>query len=158
MILADRIPNAPGVYQLFIHLPQAVTVQIGKLGIFTFPAGQYVYTGSAMRGLQARISRHLRSVKRRHWHIDHLLAHAQVTHIRYQMTTEQLECVWNSEALSLPNARVVTLGFGSSDCRCPSHLVYVGTGLLPQNFHDDAKAGLAATGENLHPKKVGQEA
>lgn len=37
-----------GVYSLLIELETETLIQIGKLGKITFPAGFYVYTGSAM--------------------------------------------------------------------------------------------------------------
>jgi Uri superfamily endonuclease len=70
-----------GVYQLLIRLDTDETIPVGKLGTFAFPAGFYVYTGSAMGGLDARIARHLSRIKRFHWHIDYLLERTSV--IRY---------------------------------------------------------------------------
>ena len=54
--LADgRYPT----YQLLIRLPAAAAVEVGKLGRFHFAAGCYCYTGSARRGMAARLARHL---------------------------------------------------------------------------------------------------
>jgi Uri superfamily endonuclease len=61
-------------YQLVIEVPSAVRVQIGRLGEFEFPAGTYVYTGSARRNLEARLARPKRAEKQLRWHIDYLLA------------------------------------------------------------------------------------
>lgn len=107
------------------YLSKEVVLRVGALGIFCFPAGRYVYTGSALRGLRARVRRHLSREKRLRWHIDYLLPHAQVEEIRLFPTRERIECDWNRQLLALPNARVVARGFGSSDCRCPTHLVYL---------------------------------
>jgi Uri superfamily endonuclease len=128
MVSADHIPVEPGVYQLVLRLPEAVTLQVGKLGTFTFRAGRYVYTGSALGGLRARIARHLRAQKRLRWHIDYLLPHTELEDIRYQVSLERLECARNREMLALPCAQVIAPGFGSSDCRCPTHLVYLADG------------------------------
>jgi Uri superfamily endonuclease len=49
--------------QLHIRLSQAVHLQIGRLGEFDFPAGDYVYTGSAKRDFEERIARHMRRDK-----------------------------------------------------------------------------------------------
>jgi Uri superfamily endonuclease len=98
------------------------------LGIFTFPAGRYIYTGSAMNGLIGRLRRHLKKRKKLYWHIDYLLRHAKIETIFVLETGERVECQLNSLTLSLPNAKVVVKGFGCSDCRCPSHLVYFGEG------------------------------
>lgn len=65
-------------YQLQLELTQPVRCVIGRLGEFDFPAGRYHCTGSARRGLEARIARHLRAEKALRWHIDHLLGAAGV--------------------------------------------------------------------------------
>ena len=114
----------PGIYHLLIHLPQDTDLVVGKLGNFHFQAGYYVYTGSALGGLEPRVSRHLRLKKRLHWHIDYLLQHAQVIDVVKHQTTERLECNFNEKVLSLPDSRIPVKGFGSSDCKCLSHLVY----------------------------------
>jgi Uri superfamily endonuclease len=117
-----------GVYQLHLRLDKPKRIRVGKLGIFTFPAGRYIYTGSAMNGLIGRLRRHLKKRKKLHWHIDYLLRHAKIETIFVLETGERVECQLNSLTLSLPNAKVVVKGFGCSDCRCPSHLVYFGEG------------------------------
>ena len=70
-----------GAYQLLIRLDRDQTITVGRIGRFRFPAGYYVYTGSAMNGIEARVRRHLSSRKRIRWHIDYLLEHARI--IRY---------------------------------------------------------------------------
>ncbi|MDT7893701.1 MAG: GIY-YIG nuclease family protein [Armatimonadota bacterium] len=117
-----------GVYQLHLRLDKPKRIRVGKLGIFTFPAGRYIYTGSAMNGLIGRLRRHLKKRKKLHWHIDYLLRHAKIETIFVLETGERVECQLNSLTLSLPNAKVIVKGFGCSDCRCPSHLVYFGEG------------------------------
>ena len=66
--------EAHRTYQLLIEVADTVSVQVGRLGRFEFVAGDYVYTGSALRNFEARIRRHLSAVKKMHWHIDYLLA------------------------------------------------------------------------------------
>ena len=63
----------PGCYSLIIDLKRKKTIRVGKLGKAVFPVGTYVYTGSAMKGLRARLRRHCTRRKKIHWHIDHLL-------------------------------------------------------------------------------------
>jgi Uri superfamily endonuclease len=115
----------PGVYQLHIRLPRSERIQVGKLGMFGFPPGHYVYTGSAMGGLERRLARHQRQEKKLHWHIDYLLVYADIEGITVLPTWERLECSLNAETLARPGARVIVPGFGSSDCRCRTHLVYL---------------------------------
>lgn len=128
MIDPSAIPDVPGVYQLVLVLPETVTLQVGRLGVFTFPAGRYIYTGSAMGGLQGRIARHLRAKKRLHWHIDYLLQSARVQEVHFTPTRERIECALNQQVMQEAGAQVIVPGFGSSDCRCVTHLVYVGLG------------------------------
>lgn len=123
----QSIPDEPGVYQMVLSLAEEVTLQVGALGTFRFPAGRYVYTGSALGGLRARVARHLRWQKRLRWHIDYLLQHATVQEVHLFPTRERSECLFNQQVLASRQARVIARGFGSSDCRCPTHLVYLGS-------------------------------
>ena len=113
----------PVSYQLSITLAAAARVAVGRLGVFEFPAGRYVYTGSARRNLEARIARHLRKEKILRWHIDTLLAlpEAHVTGVERSM---QPECSLNQATAGA----VLMPGFGASDCRagCGSHLKFLG--------------------------------
>jgi Uri superfamily endonuclease len=110
-------------YQLHIRLSQPLRLQIGRLGEFDFPAGEYVYTGSAKRNFEARIARHMRRDKTLHWHIDHLL-HAIEARVTCVVRTERDECEMNQAHPGV----VLVPGFGASDCRkgCGSHLKYLG--------------------------------
>lgn len=110
-------------YQLTIEVKQACTVLIGKLGAFNFPAGYYVYTGSARRYIEARIQRHLSQEKRLRWHIDYLLNAPEVHIIRVSRYSEP-ECDINQQG----QGAVLIPHFGATDCRagCGSHLKYLG--------------------------------
>ena len=109
----------PGLYQLRIRLERAVTIRVSALGNCRFPAGWYVYTGSALNGLHQRVARHLRRKKRKHWHIDHLVAVVDGVEAFVLASNALTECELHTR---LPRGKVVVPGFGSSDCRCPSHL------------------------------------
>jgi Uri superfamily endonuclease len=110
-------------YQLQFELTLPVRRVIGRLGEFDFPAGRYRYTGSARRGIEARIARHLRSHKALHWHIDYLLAAPGVRITRVTRSARD-ECDLNRASPGM----VVVPGFGASDCegRCGAHLKYLG--------------------------------
>lgn len=116
-----------GTYALVIHLENDSTSAVGKLGEFVFPRGYYMYCGSALGGLDARIKRHLSSDKQLHWHIDYLLQYADVVEVWYIISDQRLECVLCDEARQLFDSADVAPGFGSTDCRCPSHLLYLKT-------------------------------
>lgn len=110
-----------GVYVLFIHLPYSVSLSIGGLGRVDFEAGFYAYVGSAMGGVEQRVGRHRSDEKKLHWHIDHLLLRSRVVDVLAGEAGKEKECEIArkvSEHLkSIP-------GFGSSDCKCDSHLFY----------------------------------
>jgi Uri superfamily endonuclease len=108
-----------GSYILLIKLPEEQTVTIGRLQAIHFPRGYYAYVGSAMSGFKTRISRHLKSNKKLHWHIDYLLEKASISGIILGETAARTECTI-AQALSQQFDSVP--GFGCSDCRCHSHL------------------------------------
>ncbi|MFZ5929487.1 MAG: GIY-YIG nuclease family protein [Acidobacteriota bacterium] len=117
-------PAAPGSYVLVLRLEEFLPLRIGALGTFGFPAGEYLYCGSALGagGVRARVRRHVEGGRKRHWHIDYLLRLARVHEVWGRLDPRRLECAW-AQALSrhgsfaCPAAR-----FGASDCRCPAHL------------------------------------
>jgi Uri superfamily endonuclease len=121
--------TAPGTYLLHIRLPKKTKIHVGRLGDISLPSGSFAYIGSALGpgGLQGRIGRHLRSdsEKRRHWHIDWLTSAGDIIDIWWVAMSNRLECAW-STALGGIGTRPIK-GFGSSDCSCPSHLIYMET-------------------------------
>ena len=113
-----------GSYALIIRLNRAKRLTVGRLGEFYFPAGHYIYLGSALNGLESRVRRHLRRDKKLHWHIDYLTAVAGVCQVWWVGDGVHRECLWAQEVLER-GATAIAPGFGSSDCRCPTHLLYV---------------------------------
>ena len=131
-----KIPPGPGTYTLVLHLPETRRLVIGKSGEFEFPAGYYLYAGSAQGGLRGRVSRHLRADKKRHWHIDYLNpgesgasnsgeSGASVIDVWWQAGQKRLECEWAAAARGIAGASTPAPGFGASDCGCDGHLVHV---------------------------------
>lgn len=119
-----RFGSEPGTYVLFIAVTAATELAVGRLGTLRFEAGHHAYVGSAFGpgGLEARLRRHLRADKRRHWHIDYLLDAASVTRIWTVAGLERLECQLAGQLAATRGAGLVA-GFGASDCGCSSHLV-----------------------------------
>jgi sugar fermentation stimulation protein A len=112
-----------GRYAVEIHLLQEMTVRVGQLGTLSLQAGAYVYVGSARRGLAARLNRHARAAKPLRWHIDYLTAHAPARRAAlWPLTVGECELARCLQAAG----GVVVPGFGSSDCRCGGHLLYLG--------------------------------
>ena len=118
------VPSQSGTYTLLIALNQAAGISVGKLGTYEFRPGTFCYIGSAHgpSGLAGRIKRHMRpaSQKRRHWHIDWLLEHANIQQVWWVESPQSLECAWSQTLSRIAESPIP--GFGSSDCGCESHL------------------------------------
>ena len=114
-----------GSYVLLIELPEEQTITTGSLEALYFPCGYYAYVGSAMGGFKSRLNYHLQKSKRPHWHIDYLLQKASVSGIILCQTEERVECLIAQE-LSRQFSSIP--GFGSSDCKCHSHLFFATDG------------------------------
>ncbi len=101
----------------------------GKLDIghlhqgYKFRQGYYVYIGSAMNSLVARINRHLSDDKKLHWHIDYLLEseNSEIRDVLFNVSDNKIECVLASTITE--NGDGIPK-FGCSDCNCSSHLIY----------------------------------
>ncbi len=131
-----------GSYVLLIELTEEQTITTGSLKAIYFPRGYYAYVGSAMGGFKSRLNRHLKGDKKRHWHIDYLLEKASIVDIILYETKDRAEC---------PIAQVLSCqfdsisGFGSSDCKCRSHLFFA---------TDKMKSIIMATLNSLPIKEV----
>jgi sugar fermentation stimulation protein A len=104
-----------------------------------FPRGDYVYVGSAQRGLDARVRRHRRLDKRHRWHVDDLRRACRWLEARLLPGARGQECALAEQILALDGAERVHAGFGASDCRCAGHLIRFRGGLppLPGVLHAD---------------------
>lgn len=109
-----------GDYMVVLQLAQDREINTGALGPQQYPAGFYVYVGSARRGLAARLARHSRLRKQMHWHIDYLRDKASVTALLPIRTADDLEHDLAAAVDRVADWRVEA--FGSTDCHCPSHL------------------------------------
>lgn len=114
-----RIKNR-GSYLLFLKLRRRAAIDVGSLGQISFRKGFYIYVGSAMANLSKRMERHRRLRKRHHWHIDQLRAAAEFHSILAIRSPDRLEC---EIARALSQIADWTIPrFGSSDCKCDTHL------------------------------------
>jgi Uri superfamily endonuclease len=120
----------PGCYSLIFDLKRKKTIRVGKLGQAIFPVGTYVYTGSAMKGLGARLRRHCAKTKKIRWHIDYLLTlpEARIRQVILYSAAPGQECRQNKRIAARPGAAIILKNFGASDCRsgCVSHLLFFG--------------------------------
>lgn len=118
----------PGTYAIVLKNDARSEIRVGRLGRVSFEPGHYVYVGSAFGpgGLRARVSRHLRENKTQRWHIDYLRAVAIPVSVWFSCEPRNLEHQWArtlDELLGTPGIK----GFGSSDCRCSTHLFFSAT-------------------------------
>jgi Uri superfamily endonuclease len=134
--------RSKGTYVLILFLRKAVRLQIGKLGCFDFKRGYYAYVGSAFGpgGLPARLKHHSSTSARPHWHIDYLRRAAILKDIWISAEADRCEHAWAEKLSALEAGQCPIKGFGSSDCRCFSHLIYF-KGKPPSEVISKALAG-----------------
>jgi len=108
-----------GIYVLFIRFDTPKDVKVGVLGVIRFH-GDYCYVGSAMNGLDQRISRHLSKEKKIHWHIDNITVVADSIEAFESYSKDECGLRRNAESSGMIPA---VKGFGCSDCRCDTHLL-----------------------------------
>ncbi|MEM1585880.1 MAG: GIY-YIG nuclease family protein [Candidatus Bathyarchaeia archaeon] len=113
-----------GIYLLIISISGMRRIEVGSLGTLTFEGGLYAYVGSAQNNLEKRIERHFNKYKQAFWHIDYLLnnENAEIINVLFKDAPKSEEC---QLALALNSLCKPVRGFGSSDCKCPSHLFKV---------------------------------
>jgi len=119
-----------GTYILIIFIPEDIKISVGSLGTIPFKEGYYFYVGSAMgvsssATLVNRVKRHVLPPEKKkvHWHVDYLLQKSQLIRVDLIPISQRLECLVAQELLSLSDDFIEN--FGSSDCNCVSHLLYL---------------------------------
>lgn len=113
----------PGTYILLLQNPSFARAQIGRWRAVEFEAGYYLYVGSAFGpgGVRARVLRHFRTEKKKHWHVDYLRDFMQPYEAWYSFEPQPLEHQW-AQSLQKMRGMQPVRGFGCSDCHCVSHL------------------------------------
>lgn len=116
-----------GSYLLIVEVKNNFEKKIGSLGKIEFKKGFYCYVGSALGksvNLENRIRRHLRKKKKVRWHIDYLLnsKFARIYGIIVIVSKKKEECKISKRIEKFADGSIK--GFGSSDCKCKSHLHY----------------------------------
>lgn len=113
-----------GTYILLAHLARTQKIKPGKLPEADYKKGTYLYVGRARTGLKARIERHNRNQKKLHWHIDYLLQKAKIEAVWIRKNYFG-ECDTADEIRNIKPVEAKAIqGFGSSDCKCRSHLFH----------------------------------
>ena len=110
---------------MLLSINKGINVGVGALGVKHIEKGVYAYVGSAQNCLKKRVERHLRRKKRKFWHIDYLLDSEDVRIFKvFVMEVGKAEECKMSNIIG--NYGISIKGFGSSDCKCESHLFRVG--------------------------------
>jgi Uncharacterized conserved protein len=123
----NELGNAKGTYVLILRLKDQIRVRAGSLGLINLQAGYYAYVGSAKGGLRARVGRHLKLALlkegRLRWHIDYLLTDSNTTiHSIVYVKEAFIEHELARALARSSDVEAAVLGFGSTDCNCPTHL------------------------------------
>ncbi|NPA99513.1 MAG: DUF123 domain-containing protein [Crenarchaeota archaeon] len=111
-----RRNSVKGVYLLIIEIIKPLTIMIKKRN-YELKKTHLIYVGSAHGpgGLSARISRHLKTNKKVHWHIDQVTSskHAMIKAVcLLPMAPRNYESIISSR---LADALEYVPGFGSTD-------------------------------------------
>ena len=119
------VSSEKGIYCLVFENKDC-KLEMGRKGELSFPAGSYIYVGSALGpGGLKRVSRHIDLARNKdrkpRWHVDylHLNPSFRLVSAVYALTTERLECT-----LANKIGGDLVFGFGCTDCTCSSHLFY----------------------------------
>jgi sugar fermentation stimulation protein A len=130
----EREVKDRGSYLLLVKLAKGTAIKAGRLPKSVFPAGYYLYVGSAMSGLSSRLARHRRKNKKIHWHIDYLTGEASHVLPIPIRSSERQECEIAGALSSIMQSG--PREFGSSDCECTTHLFFSSTNPLEsEEFH-----------------------
>lgn len=123
-----------GAYAIRLILPRPVPLPPRRFA-GDLAAGRYVYFGNAWGpgGIRSRCIRHFRKTKKRHWHVDWLMAYAEQPMAAAFPGLDECDLV--QRALAMAGASAPVPGFGSSDCRrCPAHLLALAADLPTDLF------------------------
>ena len=115
-------------YSIFLSIENDCEVEIGKLGTYLFQRGVYVYIGSAKRNLMKRIERHVCKEKKKRWHLDYIRPYGTILKI-ITYDDSLTECELAGKFIA--KGEIPVHKMGSSDCKCPSHFIYLGNPEIP---------------------------
>jgi Uri superfamily endonuclease len=136
------LPSGPGTYALILRCAAADEQIIGALGKAQVRKGFYIYVGSALGpgGIRSRVSHHLRTAKKLHWHIDYLRQKMPINAVWYAQSTSVQEHHWARTLACWSLTKIAVQGFGASDCQCESHLFFCQVAPSLTDFRDRLEA------------------
>lgn len=123
-----NLTDNSGVYILELKAIKDFTISNKKFNNKIFLKGYHYYCGTAQKNLRQRISRHLKKIKTKHWHIDLLTTNKNIS-VERVFIIENLskinECILVENLLKTLKMKHTITNFGNSDCsKCKSHLLY----------------------------------
>jgi len=110
---------------LIIYVSEDFEATVGCLGKILFKKGNYIYIGSAKGCLDVRLRRHLKKDKKTYWHIDYFLKDERTQISQVWIISGSVECEMANTFNRSSVGEIVKKGFGSSDCKCVTHLFYI---------------------------------
>ena len=117
-----------GTYLLEIFASEKFEINAKKFLGKIFPPGYYYYSGSAQKGYNARLVRHLKEEKTLHWHIDYLTTirtNSVTTIFLFENAPRNRECEVVQTLINKFHLDDSFSGFGNGDCKtCGTHLLY----------------------------------
>lgn len=118
--------NHPGSYVIILACSGNAVVPIGKSKTLDLKPGYYAYCGSAFGpgGINARVNRHLKVKKKKHWHIDYLRDKCTIKEVWVCYKKENLEHRWAEDFIIQKKSSTPLKKFGSTDCKCQTHLFH----------------------------------
>ncbi|MDJ0807081.1 MAG: GIY-YIG nuclease family protein [Gammaproteobacteria bacterium] len=110
-----------------LRLTSVRAIRVGRLGIFDFLPGWYLYVGSAFGpgGVRARCAHHRQLSSKPRWHIDNLRAQTAPEEVWFSYDPVQREHQWAGILSRMCGVSEPVRRFGASDCDCSSHLFYL---------------------------------
>ncbi len=115
-----------GAYLLVLENIEDRILTVGKLGEIHFKKGFYVYVGSALHALDARIKRHKKKRKKLFWHIDYIASTVMKIKNVYPIRKAEKSESQLAQALWKISDGYIK-HFGASDAQDISHLFYFKT-------------------------------
>ena len=120
LIIPEVKPS--GIYYIVLWNDKDRVIECGSLGNLEFKKGYYVYSGSGKTNLFKRIEHHRKKKKKKLRHMDYITAEMKIKADIPIITDDYRECDL-AEILDKNSVEPVK-NFGSTDCKCFSHLHY----------------------------------